>query len=193
MGSFSKTKPLVPPGLAAQATTPPAALTGLLVSSTPQEREDDTHGPYCPRCILRIARERPRPEVCLPRFQQDLPDRQPSGHPRAAAHDPADFHAHGKGRHAQSADPGVRHLGPVQRPGRAYRPEGRPAGGARQVDRRARRHRSAARPVVGIRPRPRQRPGHRAPALCPADQSAPRQGRCQRVADALCAPRHHHA
>ncbi|MNV72019.1 hypothetical protein D3C71_1650730 [compost metagenome] len=42
--------------LSRNGTSPPAlpssGLTGLLVSSIPRKREDDTHGPHCPRRIV---------------------------------------------------------------------------------------------------------------------------------------------
>ncbi len=62
-----------------------------------------------------------------------------------------------------------------------------------RLDRRARRHRNPPRPDLRVRPGAPGRRQPRRPALRPRAHAAPGQGGRQRLADALRAPRHHHA
>ncbi len=95
----------------------------------------------------------------------------------------------------------LRHLGPLHRSGSGDRRPSRLGQRAQCLDRRARRHRELRGPhASGARRRrhpcrPRC-PAHRRTARRrrrPAAHPAPRQGRCQRDPDALCAARHRDA
>ena len=97
-------------------------------------------------------------------------------------------------RGEEPADLRLRHLGPVHRPGGRRSTSARACAPLRaEVDRGAQRHRGARRPELALRARAPRRSEARAAALQPEAQAAPREAGHERVADALRAPRHHHA